>query len=129
MRTGKRFRLVDCPSVVEFQGDKRNIILRVGVGSVVTVSDQLDVQITDAVTGAVIRDTKTDRISTQRSELDHLLDKAQQSVTLRRMLESHDAAMNDPANELTHLYEVRDALANHFRSEAAAKSGVGISSS
>jgi hypothetical protein len=128
MQIRKRFRLDDHPNAVEFSGESRNVILRTGVGATVNASDHLDVQLTDAATGAVIGDTKAERIAVQQSELSDLSDKAQRSPVLRRMLESFEASVNDPENELTHLYEVRDALVKHFRNEATAKSKMRISS-
>jgi hypothetical protein len=128
MQTGKQFRLTACAAVVEHRGGKQNIFIRMGVGSVVTVSDRLDVQLIDAATGGVISDTKAERIATEGAELAVLSDKAQQNPTLRKMVASFHAARNDPANALTHLYEIRDALGKHFGSEPATKSAVGISS-
>ena len=129
MQTRKPFRLAGCANQVEFRGDRQSHFLRVGVKSVVFASDQLDVQLIDAATGDVIGDTKAERIASHKAELDGLPTKAQQNPTLRRMLASYETALNDPANGLTHLYEIRDALAKHFGSDAAAKTACGIGSS
>jgi hypothetical protein len=42
-------------------------------------------------------------------------------------LNSYKAAVDDPANELVHLYEIRDALAGHYGGDAAARAKLGIS--
>lgn len=43
------------------------------------------------------------------------------------LLSSYKAAINDPDNELVHLYEIRDALATKFGEESAARIALGIS--
>jgi hypothetical protein len=45
---------------------------------------------------------------------------------MNTLLASYRTAVHDPANELVHLYEIRDALAKHFRSEPAARKQLGI---
>jgi hypothetical protein len=45
---------------------------------------------------------------------------------LRKLLDSYDAAVNDPDDELIHLYEVRDALSTHFKSSDKARKKLGI---
>ena len=42
------------------------------------------------------------------------------------LLQSYDAAVKDPCNELVHLYEIRDALVNKFGHEANAKAALAI---
>jgi len=44
-----------------------------------------------------------------------------------RLLDSYRAAVDDPENELVHLYEIRDALAAHFGGADAAQVKLGIS--
>jgi hypothetical protein len=78
--------------------------------------------------GCVILDTKADRIAKERAELDLLTDKSARSAPLRAMLASYSAATSDSANELMHLYEIRDALHAEYGSDDAAKKALGISS-
>ena len=84
--------------------------------------------VTTGANGQVIRDTKRERIEarTKFAQLVayHIADPVAESV-----VRSYAAAVNDPRNELVHLYEVRDALSRHFGSHAAAISAIGVSSS
>jgi hypothetical protein len=43
------------------------------------------------------------------------------------MIESFGKSIDDPANELVHLYEIRDAAADHFGGEIAARTKLGLS--
>jgi hypothetical protein len=45
------------------------------------------------------------------------------------MLKSYDDAVNDPGNELVHLYEIRDSTAKHFGGESIARNVLNISGS
>ena len=42
------------------------------------------------------------------------------------MLDSYSRAVEDPANESIHLYEIRDALAAHYTSHRKARAALGI---
>ena len=94
-------------------------VMKVGSGTV-------DILVTDSA-GNIIADTRADRI---REKLEFAELSAKHSgtdSTVRRMLSSYEASVSDPANELVHLYEIRDALKKKFRNEKAAKSSLGIS--
>ena len=127
MQIDRGFTLADQVNVVEHRGDKRHVVLRVQES--VVVRDRLDVQITEVGTGAIMEDTKAERIKAEEAELETLSAQSQQNSTLRTILASYTSAINEPPNALTHLYEVRDALAKHFGSEAKTKNVLGISSS
>lgn len=43
------------------------------------------------------------------------------------LMDSYKAAVNEPGNELVRLYEIRDALANHYGGEHEAKKRLNIS--
>jgi hypothetical protein len=43
------------------------------------------------------------------------------------LLKSYRAAVNDPADEFIHLFEIRDALKKHFGGEHNAKKQLGVS--
>lgn len=77
--------------------------------------------------GNVISDSRQERIQ-KKQELAELAEKyRQKDPFLASILHSYNEAVNDPDNELVHLYEIRDAIAKHFRGELAAKSVLGIS--
>jgi len=94
-------------------------VMEFGAGTV-------DVIVTDS-TGKVIADTKADRI---REKLEFAkLSAKHNSIdpTAKRILSSYEASVNDPANELVHLYEIRDALKKRIGSERTARTSLGIS--
>jgi len=76
--------------------------------------------------GRVIRDTKRERIN-RRIEFSQLAARYITDAVANAILRSYAAAVNDPGNELVHLYEIRDSLSQHFGGESAATSTVGIS--
>jgi len=45
------------------------------------------------------------------------------------LLASYTAAVNDPANELVYLYEIRDALSKRFKDDTSAREAMGLSRS
>jgi len=56
----------------------------------------------------------------QLNAVDAVIPKLANSPKLTALLASYNNAVTDPANELVHLYEIRDALAKHYRREAEA---------
>lgn len=85
---------------------------------------EVDVVVRD-VTGQVTRDTKAERIAEYTSFLDVVAAKGHNPV-LKLLLASYSAAVNDPANELVHLYEIRDALVRYFGDGSKAQKQLGI---
>lgn len=76
-----------------------------------------DVVITDA-DGNITHDSKAERLLTTKeiSELSakyYSIDK-----TAKAILSSYKAAVDDPENELVHLYEIRESLGSYFRNTA-----------
>ncbi len=87
----------------------------------------VDIVIRDAA-GNVTSDTKADRIRAT-NELAQLAAKHINDPLAVALLKSYDGAINDPSNELTHLYEIRDALSKKFGGEAKARSILGVTNS
>jgi hypothetical protein len=105
-------------------GRKDVSIRLVGVASEGMVG-KLDVKIEDS-DGNVIFDSKAKRIDEDALLLDSLLPKLPQSPTLRALFVSYSKSIDDPDDEFTHLYEIRDALSKHFGGEQAARAALGI---
>lgn len=77
--------------------------------------------------GNIVSDSRKDRIE-KKKELADLAEAYRSKDTLvTSLLSSYKAAVNDPDNELVHLYEIRDALATKFGRESAARTALGIS--
>jgi hypothetical protein len=77
--------------------------------------------------GNVISDSRHERFQ-KKQALAELAEKyRQQDPLVASVLHSYNEAVNDPDNELVHLYEIRDAMAKHFGGESAAQRVLGIS--
>jgi hypothetical protein len=87
---------------------------------------QPDILTRDAASN-VLRDTRAERIAGHNAMLDSIAPKLARSLLLRAMLDSYSHSIDDPANELVHLYEVRDALVAHFGDEQSARAALDIS--
>ena len=77
--------------------------------------------------GEVIHDSKAERINTKRLFAD-LVEKHKSTNPLAaHLLGSYHHAVTDPANELIHLYEIRDALSKNFGYGKKARRMLGVS--
>lgn len=104
----------------------RDIFMRLGCGSLRVGPARVDATVT--VSGVAIRDDRRDRIERRK----YLAAKAGKHIgngILDSVLRSYMAAVNDPGNELIHLYEIRDALGTLFGGETGAIKMLGISHS
>lgn len=61
--------------------------------------------------GNIIQDTKAERIEEQTQFVELAKKHSASDLLLPRLLQSYGNAIKDPANELVHLYEIRDRLA------------------
>lgn len=104
------------PRVYQHAGGRKNVVIRVGSASAVVSAGQVDIIHRDAA-GNVLRDSKAERIAAHTALLDSVAPKLAQSSALRGLLTSYSRSVSDPSNELIHLYEIRDGLANHFGGE------------
>lgn len=116
------------PIVSRYSSGHKNVTVEVGSAAVALTSGQVDFIIQDPA-GNVIRDSKAERIADDTSLLNLLAPKLQQSATLRALVASYSKAVADPADELIHLYEVRDAISHHYGNEQTARHTLGISKS
>jgi hypothetical protein len=95
-------------------------------GHFVITGFPVDIRITDSI-GAIVHDTKAARILEDTLILRTIALKASTSPTLGRMLESYGRSIEDPANALVHLYEIRDAVSAHLGGDIAARTRLKIS--
>ncbi len=116
------FKLLS-PSVARVHDDGRRDAF---VHAVVSIALRMnaDTQVRDAA-GNVISDSRRERINRRRRLADQG-GKAADDPVAQTMLRSYSAAMNDPGNELVHLYEVRESLASSFGGESQARAVLGI---
>jgi len=109
------FHLDEIAKVCQHGTDGKKLVL-VALEGVLSVVGQADFTIHDA-SGKLVKDTKSERIAEDTKLIESLAPKVASSATLDALLESYNAAVSDPANELVHLYEIRDALAAHYSGE------------
>lgn len=76
--------------------------------------------------GTVATDTRRDRMERRRTLAELAARHANDSL-LARLRASYRAAVEDPNDELIHLYEIRDAVGERFGGESAACATLGIS--
>jgi hypothetical protein len=98
-----------------------------GVRVVATVQP-VDFQIVDKG-GNVATDSKRARIEKEKTLADLISTYRASDGILASVLRSYSAAVGDPANELVHLFEIREALSGKFGGEMATRSALRISSS
>lgn len=91
----------------------------------VKLSASADIKITDSE-GNVVTDTRAERIREQQ-ELAELTNRYfKKDITARAIIESYQASVNDPSNELVYLYEIREALVKRFGDENNTKAILNI---
>jgi hypothetical protein len=76
--------------------------------------------------GDVIADSRADRLREKRQFAERVAVLGEYDVLLQGLLESYSNAVRDCADELVHLYEIRDALAKHFGGEQKARDKLSI---
>lgn len=115
------------PTVMKVHADGRRDAWLFAESATLTISGgTVDFVVKDAA-GNLIRDTKRERIE-HRKDLANTAASMAEDPVASSILRSYSAAVNDPANELVHLYEIRDALGTHFQGEKAAIAALGITS-
>lgn len=78
--------------------------------------------------GKIVSDSRHDRVE-KKKELANLAEKYRsKDQVVASILTSYNMAVNDPDNELVHLYEIRDALSTKFGGENAVRNALAISS-
>jgi len=78
--------------------------------------------------GSIISDSRRDRIE-KKKELAELAEAYSSNPVAESLLSSYKAAVNDPDNELVHLYEIRDALSKLFSGEKQARNALRLKAS
>lgn len=117
---------IEGPRTYQHAEGRKHVAIRVGSAALTFTAGHADIVATDS-TGKVVRDTRAERIGADESMLQLLAPRAGSSSLLRSLLQSYSSAVSDPANELVHLYEIRDALSKHFGGEEDARMALGIS--
>jgi hypothetical protein len=86
----------------------------------------IDITMTDA-SGRVIKDSRAERIAEHSRFIALITAAIEKHPLLKALLASYRAAVHNPTHELIHLYEIRDALGQHFGEDQIARQRLGIS--
>jgi hypothetical protein len=114
------------PRIYQYSAGRKSVAIELSGVNVSVRVGQVDVVVHNAA-GEVVHDSKAERISHESGELNDLAPKVAKSPILQNMLTSYATAVEDPENELVHLYEIRDSLAQHYGGTDAARVALGIS--
>lgn len=117
------------PTIIRLHPDgRRDISFELDCVQLKLSCGDADVQVIDK-DGNVVSDSKRDRIEKKKSLAELVRTYRVGDVLLTSLLKSYYAGVRDPANELVHLYEIRESLSAHFSSNALARTTLGLSSS
>ena len=115
------------PSMYRLHPDGRRDITMFAESGVLKLSTGTVDFIVKDKNGNIISDSRKDRLEKKKALAD-LAEKYRDSdSTTASLLNSYKAAVNDPNNELVHLYEIRDTLSKKFGGENAACQALNIS--
>ena len=123
LRTHKRFELKGSHTIQFAKDGGRRIDMSGTCVAKATV--RADMIALDSA-GNVVQDTRAERIAADARFVDELAPKISRSPLLKVLVGSYSAAVEDPPDELTHLYEIREALARHYRDDHRAQKTLGI---
>lgn len=112
---------------IEYPDGRRDVYARVGTVRMAMVIGKADFRIVDK-DGRTIADSKRERID-YRNNMGELVAKHRSDGCLKGMIDSYAAAVSDPDDELTHLYEIRDAAVKKFGGNKEARQVLGASDS
>jgi hypothetical protein len=96
--------------------------------STLKISDHVDFVVTDA-DGNIVADSKRERIEAENKLAEAIGRIRPTDPILGKLLDSFHAAVEDPDDELVHLYEIRDALSAHFGGRQKVQAALNISKS
>lgn len=124
LQTHQPYKLAGLATCQHHADGRKDVAVSLGVADMLIIGDKVDVITRDA-SGKIIQDTRAERIAHDARFLDLVVHKGSDAL-LQSLMRSYSAAVDDPANELVHLYEIRDALAKHFGGKTAALAQLAI---
>lgn len=75
--------------------------------------------------GNIVQDSRKDRVS-KENQLADLAEKYSSDKVVSSLLKSYQTSVNDPENELIHLFEIRDTLSKFFKGERSARTTLNV---
>lgn len=76
--------------------------------------------------GNILADSKSERINNKQLIAELAEKHCETNLVVKGLLASYTAAVNDPSNELVHLFEIRDSLSKEFGGKNAAIAALNI---
>jgi hypothetical protein len=122
----RRFNLSQSQVSREHADGRRDVWLFPETVSFTFGGPGVDYVIRDAE-GNVVHDTRVERIKNKRSLANWASVLATSHPAVETLLRFYAGAINDPANELIYLYEIRDAVSRIFGGDRSARAKLGIS--
>jgi hypothetical protein len=113
------------PRIYQHAAGRKDVSIRLAGVVAFTSAGQMDVVARDAASN-ILHDSKAERIAQHVELLNVVSAKLARSPVLRGLLESYSRSVSDPADELVHLYEIRDRLSAHYGGEQAARNALQI---
>lgn len=83
--------------------------------------------VTVDASGRAIADPNAERLVAEEQYVQDLAARCTASTLVRQMMASYRRSLEDPANALIHLYEVRDAAVRYYGGAASARQQLGVS--
>jgi hypothetical protein len=114
------------PNVRQFEGELKHVYEEVTGSFTIGAGMQIDF-IHQNAAGNVIRDSRAERIAAHTVDLDRMSVALARSPELRSMATSYRRSVDDPGNELVHLYEIYDTVMTHFGGKGAAVKALSVS--
>jgi hypothetical protein len=122
--THKPYTLSLPVKIIVHHDGRKDYFLELEPGTIRVTGGSIEFRVMDK-NGRIITDSRGERIETikrfREQFIPHTVDEL-----LPVLLQSYDAAVKDPNDELVHLYEIRDALATKFGGESNAKAALAI---
>jgi hypothetical protein len=119
---------LESPNMTRLHDDgRKDYFLMVEPGRIKLTGGRADFQYTNK-DGIVVVDTKRDRIEEKKAIADLVSKHVSEDLVLA-LLRSYEDSVRDPNNELTYLYEIRDALYHRFgkdKKEVRDKLGISL---
>lgn len=123
--THKPFEL-STPSTYHLHPDgRKDVFVQLKPATIKVEASPVDILVKDKL-GNVISDSQEERIE-KKKELANLAEKFGKNPIIIALLSSYNNAVNDPKDELTHLYEICDTLKSTFNSKKNACAILNIS--
>jgi hypothetical protein len=123
--TYRNFELTGPARVDILDNGKKIHYLEINEAMTLTSSASADIVVKDK-DGNIISDSKYERLKKQQWFAEAVTRYRGRDAILEQMLKSYQMSVKDAGNELVHLYEVRDALAQRFNSKNNALKALGV---